>query len=163
MKTKLVALIVFGLAALIMGTYTALRFATFEGKDPYVVIYQVQTQSDGSTSEVEIHREKFTHELNKAYAVEIVKQANNQYIYVFTELEDYNPDEDDHHDHLHEESEYNIVIIRNGKISVIHANCPNKVCMRSTIDIRTHIYLANQIICAPHKMRVVVEAGDAHG
>jgi nitrite reductase/ring-hydroxylating ferredoxin subunit len=164
MKTKIIALIVIGLVSIIMGSYTAIRFLKFDGKDPYIVIYQVQQLDSGSQTEVEIYRERFTQDLNVVFAVEIVKVGTNRFEYYFTELEDFDFDADhDHHedDHLRENSEFNIIVIKDGKIYVIHANCPNKICMRSTININSYIYFTNQIICAPHKLRMLIEAGDA--
>ncbi|HOI46124.1 MAG TPA: NusG domain II-containing protein [Bacilli bacterium] len=162
MKTKIIGLIVVGIIMIIMGSYGAIRYLQFEGKEPYVTFYQVQQTSSG-TSEVQIYKQKFTHDLNVVFLVEVVSLGNNRYEYYFEELIDFDLDSDHTHaeDELHDpNASFNLVSIKNGKISVIHANCPNKICMRSSININSYVFFNNQIICAPHKLRITIEAGE---
>jgi nitrite reductase/ring-hydroxylating ferredoxin subunit len=163
MKTKVIGLIVIGLVAIIMGSYTAIRYLQFEGKEPYVTIYQVR-QSDSGTKEQMIYQQKFTHDLSVVFLVEVISLGNNQYEYYFEELIDFDFDADHTHaeDELHDpNASFNVVVIKDGKISVIHANCPNKICMRSSININSYVFFNNQILCAPHKLRITIEAGEA--
>jgi hypothetical protein len=162
MKTKVIGLIVVGLVAIIMGTYTAIRYLQFEGKEPFVTIYQVQ-RSEGNAQEQMIYRQKFTQDLNVVFLVESVNLGNDQYEYYFQEITDYDfsgeheHEEDEHH---HANSSFNIIVIKDGKIYVVHSNCPNKICMRSSINLNSFIFFNNQIICAPHKLRITIEAGE---
>lgn len=162
MKTKIIGLIVVGIITIIMGIYTTVRYLQFEGKEPFVTIYQVQ-RTDGVAKEQVIYKTRFTQDLSVAFLVESVNLGNDQYEYYFEELEDfqfgedYDHDEDDHH---HPNSSFNVVVIHQGKIYVIHSNCPNKICMRSSINLNSFIFFNNQIICAPHKLRITIEAGE---
>lgn len=54
------------------------------------------------------------------------------------------------------DEEYNIVVIKNGKVSVTEANCPDGICK----DYRPISYVGSTIVCLPHK--VVIEiVGDS--
>lgn len=51
----------------------------------------------------------------------------------------------------------NVVAVRNGKVSVVEADCPNHDCMRQgEIDSA-----GQQIICLPHELWIEVVSDDA--
>ena len=49
----------------------------------------------------------------------------------------------------------NTVTVKNGKVSVSYANCPDGICERH----REIKYAGESIICLPHKLSVTVEGG----
>lgn len=54
---------------------------------------------------------------------------------------------------------YNVMVIANGKVSVIEADCPDKHCIN-----KGEIYLENEtIICLPHELVIKIIKSDNKG
>ena len=53
-------------------------------------------------------------------------------------------------------TDYNVLVIQNGKASITEANCQNQVCVRS----KAISYSGETITCLPHKIRVHIEGGE---
>ncbi|HKM03859.1 MAG TPA: NusG domain II-containing protein [Lachnospiraceae bacterium] len=55
-----------------------------------------------------------------------------------------------------ESGDYNVLQIKEGKVSMTDANCPDKYCVKHR-DIH---YNHESIICLPHKVIVEIQGGD---
>lgn len=53
-------------------------------------------------------------------------------------------------------SNYNILEIKNGYVTMMEANCPDKICVKHK---RIH-YNHESIICLPHKVIVEIQGGE---
>lgn len=51
---------------------------------------------------------------------------------------------------------YNIIQIKEGKVTMVDANCPDKYCVKH----RSIHYNHESIICLPHKVVVEIQGGD---
>ena len=51
---------------------------------------------------------------------------------------------------------YNVVVIKDGKVSVVEADCPDGICE----EYRPISYVGETIICLPHKVVVEIVGGD---
>lgn len=50
----------------------------------------------------------------------------------------------------------NTVVISGGQVSMMHANCPNQLCVRQKAIGKT----GQTIVCLPNKLLLIIEGGD---
>lgn len=54
------------------------------------------------------------------------------------------------------EGGYNVIVIRDGRVSVSDADCPDRLCVRTPAARFRH----QTVICLPHRVTVTVEGGE---
>lgn len=54
------------------------------------------------------------------------------------------------------QSNYNVLEIKNGKVTMTEANCPDKLCVKH----RGIHYSHESIVCLPHKVVVEIQGGE---
>ncbi|WMC92068.1 NusG domain II-containing protein [Kineothrix sp. MB12-C1] len=55
-----------------------------------------------------------------------------------------------------EDERYNVLEIKDGKVSMAEANCPDKLCVRHAPIHYNH----ESIICLPHKVTIAIQNGE---
>ncbi|HKK95392.1 MAG TPA: NusG domain II-containing protein [Anaerovoracaceae bacterium] len=56
------------------------------------------------------------------------------------------------------ETNYNVIVIEDGYVYMLDANCPNKICMKHSPINKT----GESIVCLPHKVLIEITGGEEY-